>query len=165
MAQYDVFTNPSGSAAEGIPYVVAVQSHLLDALATRLTMPLAVLDVETKVPTVLCPVIMVKGQRLHALAHYAAPLPAKALRRPVDNVASQAIALVSALDVVLSGIWSVRIRMAALRQRDRNGGCLVRVDSVSSADMEAVGGGTQAPPAELHGCCNPDRRHSARAGW
>ncbi|MCU0940191.1 MAG: CcdB family protein [Burkholderiaceae bacterium] len=98
MAQYDVFPNPSGSAAEGIPYVVVVQSDLLDALATRLTMPLAVLDVATKVPT------MVKGQRLHALAHYAAPLPAKALRRPVENVASQASALVSALDAVLSGI-------------------------------------------------------------
>jgi toxin CcdB len=98
------FTNPSGSAAEGIPYVVVVQSDLLDALATRLTMPLAVLDVATKVPTALCPIIMVKGQRLHALAHYAAPLPAKALRRPVENVASQASTLVSALDAVLSGI-------------------------------------------------------------
>jgi toxin CcdB len=104
MAQYDVFTNPIRSAAEGIPYVVVVQSDLLDALATRLTMPLAVLDVATKVPTALCPVITVKGQRLHALAHYAAPLPAKVLRRPVEKVASQASALVSALDAVLSEI-------------------------------------------------------------
>jgi toxin CcdB len=104
MAQYDVFTNPSGSAAEGIRYVAVVQSDLLDALATRLTMPLAVLDVATKVPTALCPIIMVMGQRLHALAHYAAPLPAKALRRPAENVASQASALVSALDAVMSGI-------------------------------------------------------------
>lgn len=104
MAQYDVFTDPSSSAAAGIPYVVVVQSDLLDALATRLTMPLAVLDVTVKVPTSLCPVITVKGQRLHALAHYAAPLPAKALRRPVDNVAAQAGALESALDAVLSGI-------------------------------------------------------------
>ena len=102
--QYDVFANPSLSATAGIPYVVVVQSDLLDALATRLTMPLAVLDVATKVPTVLCPVIMVKGQRLHALAHYAAPLPATALRRPLENVASQASALVSALDAVLSGV-------------------------------------------------------------
>ena len=113
MAQYDVFTNPSGSVAEGIPYVVVVQSDLLDALATRLTVPLAVLDAATKVPTVLCPVIMVKGQRLHALAHYAAALPAKVLRRPLDNVASQSSALVSALDAVSSGIWVVPIGTAA----------------------------------------------------
>ena len=85
MAQYDVFANPSRSAADGIPYVVVIQSDLLNALATRLTIPLAVLDTATKVPTALCPVIVVKGQRLNALAHYAAPLPAKLLRRPVAN--------------------------------------------------------------------------------
>jgi toxin CcdB len=104
MAQYDVFANPSNSATAGIPYVVVIQSDLLDALATRLTMPLAVPDDAGKIPPVLCPVITVNGKRLHALAHYAAPLPAKLLRRPVDNVAAQASALVSALDAVLSGI-------------------------------------------------------------
>jgi toxin CcdB len=104
MAQYDVFPNPSSSAAAGIPYVVVIQSDLLDALATRLTVPLAVLDAGTKVPTALCPLIIVNGLRLHALAHFAAPLPAKVLKRPVDNVAAQASALVSAMDAVLSGI-------------------------------------------------------------
>jgi toxin CcdB len=104
MAQYDVFNNPSKSAADGIPYVVVIQSDLLDALSTRLTMPLAVFDASTTVPTALCPLIMVKGRRMHALAHFAAPLPAKLLRRRVDNVAAQSSALVSALDAVLSGI-------------------------------------------------------------
>lgn len=104
MAQYDVYPNPSRSGAEGIPYVVVIQSDLIDALATRLTLPLAVPDAATRAPTALCPVIVVKGQRLHALAHYAAPLPAKLLKRPVDNVAAQATALVSAIDAVLSGI-------------------------------------------------------------
>jgi toxin CcdB len=28
MAQYDVFANPSSSAADGIPYVVVIQSDL-----------------------------------------------------------------------------------------------------------------------------------------
>jgi toxin CcdB len=50
------------------------------------------------------PLIMVKGQRLHALAHFAAPLPAKALRRPVDNVPAQSSSLVTAIDAVLPGI-------------------------------------------------------------
>lgn len=104
MPQYDVFANPSNSAKAGIPYVVVIQSELLDALATRLTMPLAEFDVATKVPTALCPVITVKGKRLHALAHFAAPLPARVLRRPVDNVSAQASALVSAMDAVLSGV-------------------------------------------------------------
>lgn len=104
MAQYDVFINPSSSTAGGIPFVVVIQSDLLDALSTRLTMPLTALEFAGKVPTALCPVITVNGQRLHALAHYAAPLPARVLRRPVDNVAAQASALVAAMDAVLSGI-------------------------------------------------------------
>lgn len=104
MAQYDVFPNPSASAGNGIPYVVVIQSDLLDALSTRLTVPLTTLAFAGKVPTALCPTITIKGVRLHALAHYAAPLPAKALRRPVDNVAAQAHALVVAMDVVLSGV-------------------------------------------------------------
>ena len=104
MAQYDVFPNPSSSASAGIPFVVVIQSDLLDALPTRLTLPLALVDAATRAPTVLCPVIVVKGQRLHALAHFAAPLPAKLLKRRVDNVAAQASALVSAMDAVLSGL-------------------------------------------------------------
>jgi toxin CcdB len=100
----DVFPNPSRTAAEGIPYVVVIQSDLIDSLATRLTVPLASPGVVAKVPTALCPVIVVKGERLHALAHYAAPLPAKVLRGPVDNVVAQASALVSAMDMVLSGV-------------------------------------------------------------
>lgn len=104
MAQFDVYLNPSKSAAEGIPYVVVIQSDLLDALVTRLTIPLAEMNFAGKVPSALCPVITVKSKRLHALAHYAAPLPTKLLRKPVDNVSAQASSLVSAIDSVLSGI-------------------------------------------------------------
>ncbi len=104
MAQYDVYPNPSASATQGIPYVVVIQSDLLDALASRLTMPLATLAFAGKVPTALCPMIAVNGQRLFALAHFAAPLPAKLLREPVDSVTAQASALVAAMDAVLSGV-------------------------------------------------------------
>jgi toxin CcdB len=69
MAPYDAFVNPSSSAAEGIPYVVVIQSDVLDALP-----------------------------------HYAAPLPSRLLKRPVDNAAAQASTLLSAMDAVLSGL-------------------------------------------------------------
>jgi toxin CcdB len=104
MPQYDVFPNPSISAAQGIPYVVVIQSDLLDALATRLSIPLATPAFAGKAPAALCPAISVQGQRLHALAHFAAPLPARLLHQPVDNVAALASVLVAAMDVVLSGV-------------------------------------------------------------
>jgi toxin CcdB len=104
MAQFDVYANPSHSAAQGIPYVVVVQSDLLDALATRMTIPLALVTFADKAPEKLCPSITVKGQQLRALAHYAAPLPTRSLRQVVANVAPQASALIAAMDVVFAGV-------------------------------------------------------------
>jgi toxin CcdB len=104
VAQYDVYTNPSESADKGIPFVVVLQSDLLDALATRLVMPLATLEFADKVPEKLCPLVTVRGQQLRALAHYAAPLPAKSLRQVVGNLSPQSHLLIAAMDVVLSGV-------------------------------------------------------------
>jgi toxin CcdB len=104
MAQFDVYANPSESAAHGIPYVVVVQSDLLEALATRLTMPLATMEFAAKAPDKLCPMVTVKGQRLRALAHYTAPLPTRSLRQWVGNLSAQSSALIAAVDVVLSGV-------------------------------------------------------------
>ena len=104
MAQFDVYANPSHSAAQGIPYVVVVQRDLLDALATRMTIPLALVTFADKAPEKLCPSITVNGQQLRALAHYAAPLPTRSLRQVVANVAPQASALIAAMDVVIAGV-------------------------------------------------------------
>ena len=104
MAQFDVYPNPSSSAQHGMPYVVVVQSDLLEALATRLVIPLASHDFSDKTPEKLCPVITVKGQTLRALAHYAAPLPTRSLHKALANVSAQAGALIAAMDVVLSGV-------------------------------------------------------------
>jgi toxin CcdB len=104
MAQFDVYPNPSQSAGAGIPYVVVVQSDLLDALATRLTIPLATETFSGQIPDKLSPRITLQGQRLRALAHYAAPLPKRVLRQPVGNVSAQSAVLIAAMDVVLSGV-------------------------------------------------------------
>ena len=104
MAQFDVYPNPSNSARLGIPYVVVIQSDLLEALATRLTVPLASSEWAGKSPEKLSPVIAVRGQNLRALVHYAAPVPTRTLRLPVGNVSAQSAALIAAMDVVLSGV-------------------------------------------------------------
>jgi len=104
MAQFDVYANPSESAAHGIPYVVVVQSNLLDALATRMTIPLATVEFAKKSPDKLCPMVKVHGQRLRALAHYTAPLPTRSLQQVVGNLAPQASTLIAAMDVVVSGV-------------------------------------------------------------
>ena len=68
------------------------------------TLPLAVFDEQIKMPIALCPIATIKGKRFHALAHFAAPLPAKSLKRSLANVGSKADVLVSAVDTVISDI-------------------------------------------------------------
>lgn len=104
MAQFDVYVNPSESAAHSIPFVVVVQSELLDALATRMSIPLAAIDFSEKSPDKLCPMVKVNGENLRALAHYSAPLPTRSLRERVGNLAPQASLLIAAMDVVVSGV-------------------------------------------------------------
>ena len=41
MAQFDVYPNPNVAAQGTVPFVVDVQSGLIDALPTRLVMPLS----------------------------------------------------------------------------------------------------------------------------
>lgn len=81
-----------------------VQSDLLESLATRLVIPLATPEFTGPTPEKLCPQITVQGQRLRTLAHFAAPLPARLLKKPIDNITLQSNALVGALDMVLSGV-------------------------------------------------------------
>jgi toxin CcdB len=50
--QYDVFVNPSKSVEDGIPYVVVIQSDLLDGLPARMTIPLD-LGCEPSLPSLL----------------------------------------------------------------------------------------------------------------
>ncbi|MFM8755709.1 MAG: hypothetical protein ACKODU_01565 [Limnohabitans sp.] len=45
-----------------------------------------------------------QGQPLRALTHFTAPLPTRQLKRRVENLALQSNALVTALDMVLSGV-------------------------------------------------------------
>ena len=105
MAQFDVYRNPSARQREDMPYMVNVQSDLLDGLPTRLIMPLAVPSlVPSSIPLNLCPRVDFDGQRFHALAQLAAPFRVRDLGKPVGSVPGSASDIVAALDAVVSGV-------------------------------------------------------------
>lgn len=54
MAQYDDFADPGSTVAKGIPQVVTIQSDQLDALAVRMSIPIAASGFGGKVPMALC---------------------------------------------------------------------------------------------------------------
>ena len=105
MAQFDVYVNPIERQRDAVPYVVDLQSGLLDQLPTRWVMPLSVQALNAGgVPQRLCPAVEVRGQRVYGWPHQAAPLIARSLGRAVCNLRHDAAALLDALDAVTSGI-------------------------------------------------------------
>lgn len=105
MAQFDVYLNPMPDSRQSVPYVLDVQSALLDTLPTRLVMPLSRLGVGTvRLPGNLCPTVDVAGETLILLAHLAAPIPAKLLRKPVFSIPQRTSDVNAAFDAVLSGV-------------------------------------------------------------
>ena len=105
MAQYDVYSNPNPRSRDSVPYVVDVQSGLLDTLPTRLVMPLSRVGVRSdNMPRRLVPIFVVKGERLALHPHEAAGLDARLLRRRVESLAAHVGEIRDAMDAVLSGI-------------------------------------------------------------
>lgn len=104
MAQFDVYVNPNPESRTSVPYVVDVQSSLIDVLPTRLVMPLSRVGLaQAKLPINLCPVLTIGGEALSLMPHLAAPVSARALRKPVSSVAQHASDIGAAMDAVLSG--------------------------------------------------------------
>ena len=104
MAQYDVYINPQPGSRASVPYVIDVQSGLIDQLATRLVMPLSRVGVDQpRLPTSLCPMVDIEGEPLSLMPHLAAPIPARLLKKPVASLAHRASDVSTSLDAVISG--------------------------------------------------------------
>jgi toxin CcdB len=105
MPQFDVYINPNPASREAVPFVVDVQSDLIDALPTRLVMPLSRIGAgQARLPSHLCPPVTLEGQTLTLMPHLAAPISKRLLRHPVQSMRHRAHDISAALDAVISGV-------------------------------------------------------------
>jgi toxin CcdB len=105
MAQFDVHRNGNAATRARVPYLLDVQSDLLDVLATRVVVPLAKLDVlGGKVAERLSPVFEIEGRKVVMLTPELAGISRKALGEQVTSLAGERQAIVAALDLVFTGI-------------------------------------------------------------
>jgi len=104
MAQFDFYANPHLESRRFVPYVLDVQSALIDQLGTRLVVPLSRVGVQqARLPTSLCPVLEVAGDSLALMPHLAAPVVVQNLKAPAGSLAHCAADIIAAMDAVLSG--------------------------------------------------------------
>ncbi|MDP2851838.1 MAG: CcdB family protein [Gallionella sp.] len=105
MAQFDVHRNPNPSSARAVPYLLNIQSDLLDHLVTRVVAPLASLDViGNKTARYLNPIFEIEGKKLAMLTPELAGIPAKRLGPTVASLKGAHGEIIRALDVIFSGV-------------------------------------------------------------
>lgn len=104
MARFDVYANP-GSHAATTPFLLDVQSDLLDGLDSRMVIPLRSLAYfpRVKLPTRLTPVLTIDGQDFLLESPKMGAIPKRALKSPVTSLASARTQITAALDFLFQG--------------------------------------------------------------
>jgi toxin CcdB len=98
--RFDVYTNPNERFRNEFPFVVIVQSDLLDEFGTRAVVPLAR---SRHAPNQINPVIDFAGEELVFCAQLIAAIPAQSLNKFRGNVGAAHSIIFRALDFLLSG--------------------------------------------------------------
>lgn len=103
MARFDIYTNPDSSERDTVPYYLDIQNNFLDAIQTKVVIPLHFAHrFEVRVRN-LNPVFEVKGKSVVMNTAAIGAVPAGELRRPVGNLAAQQLEITDALDALLGG--------------------------------------------------------------
>jgi len=104
MPRFDVYRN-SGSQASVTPYLLDVQSDLLQGLETRVVVPLRRRDrfPGTSIPDNLTPTFDIEGIECLLETPKLAAVPLRLLKTPVTSLASKQFEITAALDFLFQG--------------------------------------------------------------
>jgi len=104
MARFDVYANP-GTHARTTPYLLDVQSNLLDAADSRMVIPLRSLEHFAKVPlpSALAPVFTIEGREVLLETLKMGAVPVRILKSPVASLAAEQARVTAALDFLFNG--------------------------------------------------------------
>ena len=106
MARFDVYPNPNPNpAAAAIPYLLDVQSDLLDDLQSRVVVPLRLADRSpaAKIQGSLMPMLVVAGVECVLETPKLAAVPKRILKSPLTNLAAHRDVITRALDFLFQG--------------------------------------------------------------
>ena len=98
MARFDVYPNPDGAG-----HLLDVQADLLDALNTRVVVPLMPRHDAPRPAQRLNPVFTLDGIEHVMVTQFLAAVPLSLLRAPSHSLAADAVTITTALDMLMQG--------------------------------------------------------------
>ncbi len=105
MAQFSIYRNKNPRTKVDIPFLLDVQSNLLDHLDTRVVIPLVKTQSFGGPPSeALKPVFDIGGERCILLTPMLAGISKKELGTATGSLREEQFAIIAALDVLISGV-------------------------------------------------------------
>jgi toxin CcdB len=104
MAQFDVYENPNPASQKSAPYLLDVQTDLLDNLATRVVVPLVDAASMPKPGRHLNPALSIGETTYLMSTAEIAGVSVKSLGKKVCSIKEQRNDIVAALDFLITGI-------------------------------------------------------------
>ncbi len=105
MSQFSVYKNKNSRTKKTFPYLLDIQSDLLDQLRTTVVIPLGKYStVKDQVITKLCPIVEIDGNKYAALTQQIAGIEKSLLGTNVTNISDYRSEFIDAIDLIISGI-------------------------------------------------------------
>jgi toxin CcdB len=105
MAQFFAYENSNRVTKKTYPYLLDIQSNLLDELRTTIVIPLCpAKQVNNIAITRLCPVMQINNDNYIALTQQMSGIDRKALGKEVCDLSHHRCEIIAALDFIVSGI-------------------------------------------------------------
>lgn len=103
MAQFDIYSNLNPATSEALPYLLDVQSNLIDIVSTRVVAPLANVASIGAAADRLNPPFEVRGIQVVMVTEQIAGVPKTILGAVIGNLANERAAILAALDLLFTG--------------------------------------------------------------
>lgn len=105
MSQFTVYKNKNARTKKTFPYLLDIQSDLLDQIRTTIVIPLGkYTTVKEQVITKLCPIVEIDGVKFAALTQQIAGVDRTLLGAEVTNISDYRSEFIDAIDLIISGI-------------------------------------------------------------
>lgn len=101
--QYDLCQNPDRNSRTRVPFLIVLQSDLLQPLETVVVAPV-VPETPSSSVAKLNPVLTIDGKRYRVLMQELAGVPRNRIGEPLQNLASRHADFIAAVDLLFTGI-------------------------------------------------------------
>lgn len=104
MSQFTVYSNADPASRKQIPYLICVQSDLIETAGSRVVVPLVASEKAEPVIARLMPAFDIDGKRMVMDTAQIAGVPLRMLGKPVADLSHERHTILAAIDVLTHGI-------------------------------------------------------------